>query len=32
MDSMRMSILESGIELPNVRSNFYLYKKAGELA
>lgn len=32
MDSMRTSILESGFELPNARSNFYLYKKVGKMA
>lgn len=32
MDLMRQSILESGFELPNARSNFHLYKKAGKIA
>ena len=32
MTSIRASIIEAGIELPDERSNFYLYKKIEELA
>lgn len=32
LDSVRISILESGFELPNARSNFHLYKKVGKIA
>lgn len=32
MNAIRQSIIESGFELPQTRSNFHLYKKVGGLA